>query len=454
MAATSPGRSVDTLGALIEESDYGKVLDRASALLHGGAPVRDVIEVAATATARSTDFEGQLPARKHGLLLLSTAAKFNKRLEGEEALLPVLQAVWFCTRERKTFGKKEAVEAPPATDASIEALLAELEKSIREGAVDKAEQVFLSLMQKGVEQQALADLLFQLSLEDMVNGGHNAIFAALDWQLVQYLGWEFATPLLRPLVRYLATNPRDYNALKAIQAMLEKVPVDMATARNNQIVASEEDIQLLRRAIGGKSANRALAAVHVALDKGMSPDSILDAVNLAAVDKMLRAGAREDTRAVHGVTFTNAVRYILKTSKRPEALLGVFQAAAWVNSMTTSKELGNLTPKEPLKPGELTVTVRQIQYQIDKSQEDDALATAARYVSSDVDLAPLVKALMESALQDLGDGGHKIKYAYTCLEEFDFMKTTQKPMLFVALAKYLANKRKDKDSFQRLGSAR
>src|SRR5215212_5543425 len=121
--------------------------------------------------------------------------------------------------------------------------------------------------------------LWQMAVRDQRNIGHKPIFAAQSWRTLQAIGWQHAEPVLRSLAFGLLDLHGDSRHVPVgpYQANLENVK----ELRDNWHTGRRDTgaTQALLAAIrGGASAEAASVEAAKLLNKGISPDSIWDAV--------------------------------------------------------------------------------------------------------------------------------------------------------------------------------
>jgi hypothetical protein len=169
--------------------------------------------------------------------------------------------------------------------------------------------------------------LWRYAVRDQRNIGHKPIFAAQSWRTLQAIGWQHAEPVLRSLAfglldlhgdsRHVAVGPYEANLVNA-----GKIRDDWQAGKPDPS-ATRELLETLRQA----SPEEASAAAVNLLNRGVSPDSLWDAVVLGGGDLMIR---KPGLVSLHVVTSGNALHFIYGASGDDMTRrLALLQAVGW-----------------------------------------------------------------------------------------------------------------------------
>ena len=193
-----------------------------------------------------------------------------------------------------------------------------------------AERTFAALAARGPDE-AFNDLLFAVQDNTEV---HRTVLPYRAWDLLSLIGLEHAHTLLRQSVHYCVKSERDWKhtpeADKA-RALLPKL-LDQYQLVSKPLGAREADdawVDHLSRTIFEGTAEQAADAAAAALAEGMAPDTIGEAISLAANQLILRDAGRTskeaqsnkpvgsvhgDSIGVHACDSANAWRNMAKAS--------------------------------------------------------------------------------------------------------------------------------------------
>ncbi|MEJ7594130.1 MAG: hypothetical protein WKF77_21535, partial [Planctomycetaceae bacterium] len=147
--------------------------------------------------------------------------------------------------------------------------------------------------------------------------GHKAIFLANGWRTLQTIGWEHAEPVLRSLAYAMLNHNGEPNP-----ATSDLAP-DRSWKSNQQLAAKFRDgwesgtmdsaatTELLTTLRTGTADNAATLVVEL-VNRQVSPQSIYDALHLAAGELLMR---QSGIVPLHAATTTNALRFLFDHRK-------------------------------------------------------------------------------------------------------------------------------------------
>jgi hypothetical protein len=277
------------------------------------------------------------------------------------------------------------------------------------------------------------EILWPYGARDWHNLGHKVIFTAQAFRTLQTIGWEHAEPVLRSLAYGLLDGGASETAAPyaANQALASGVRDDWALGRPDA-GATTELLAGFRQAKPDEAARAAVAA----LGKGVAPESIWDAVLLAACDLLAR---RPGILALHAVTVSNALHHGFGASAVPATrLLLLLQACSWIPLFREAVKERSGLPDGPrldeLKPaeGDAAPGVDEVFQEASRDR-----AAAARKTLAHVARTESMKAFMDAGrglVYRKGNDTHDFKFAAAAFEEIRRAAPRWRPLLLAASA--------------------
>lgn len=283
------------------------------------------------------------------------------------------------------------------------------------------------------------ELIWPYAVRDWQNIGHKAIYAACAWRTLQVIGWEHAEPVLRSLVYGLLNGgasdtavPYDQNLVLAGQ-----IRADWTGGRPDPTVTTAL-IQTLRQA----SPKEAAVAVVEYLNKGVSPDSLWDAILLAAAELLMRQQA---IVPLHATTATNALFYIYRESGQDlTRRLALLQAASWIalfrdgararGPLPESLKIDEFKPSETA-PAKVLSVFDVLQQDRNQAAAQTLALTQAGQVSGQntSDFFDAARHLIFAK----GTDAHDFKFAASAFEDIEHASPAIRPRLLAASVYYL-----------------
>jgi hypothetical protein len=182
------------------------------------------------------------------------------------------------------------------------------------------------------------EMFYRFGARDFRSIGHKAIYVANSFRTLQCIGWQHAEPVLRSLAYALLAhegdNPaeRDDDADRPWRQNQERLAKIRREWRDGKVddAATTELLSTLR----SKSNEENCDQVVEMLNRGVAPQSIWDAMQVAAGELLMR---QPGIVALHAVTTSNALHFAYQTSANDEtrrlmmlqnaAFLSMFRAA-------------------------------------------------------------------------------------------------------------------------------
>ncbi|MEM7366873.1 MAG: hypothetical protein AAF525_22895, partial [Pseudomonadota bacterium] len=229
---------VESLVRFVEETDPEDMLDATYRRLQAGAEPVDIIRASTLAVVRSTE----VPPNHHGgpvhpVCGVRAVHEVSRRLSGEQQWLPILQHAALCNNHvhspqmgpylmpeiEPMSGKPGDVGSYHMADTDltegmteeqrqavvgVEATKGALIRSLRGMAAPAAEHYFLWLADHVSPSEAL-DQLLPIAIGRNGLDDHNFLFPVYTARTLDVIGWEWASVMFRPPIRYQARrSPR------------------------------------------------------------------------------------------------------------------------------------------------------------------------------------------------------------------------------------------------------
>ena len=164
------------------------------------------------------------------------------------------------------------------------------------------------------------ELFAGYAARDFRSIGHKAIFLANGWRTLQTIGWEHSEPVLRSLAYAMLNHNGEPNPASS------DLEPDRAWKKNLELAAkfrdgwesglpthaaSDELLKILRTG----SAEDAPTCVTEMINRNVSPQTIYDALHLAAGELLMR---QSGIVSLHAMTTTNALRFLYDNVGTPQ----------------------------------------------------------------------------------------------------------------------------------------
>ena len=300
--------------------------------------------VAAAALANAETFGGEDYVGFHTEMALVPALQMSDELPSERKALPVLKVLYRNTEriqdggftKTKTLKKVRPVDLPAGAEEG-ELLL----EASRSGDMEQAERIFATSANRSLED-AFNALLW--AIQDNANV-HRFAIAHRAWELIDIVGAEHAHTILRQCVRFCVDNEsniQNYFAKRNLptdpmRPMIPKLLDQYGLLSKPLGTRKAEDAWLeeMSRFIYEHNNADSMDAVAAALGDGVSPESVGEAISLAANQLVLRQDRlSKDSWRVHGATAgvhasdaNNAWRNMIRHSNQRNVAVGLMVSA-------------------------------------------------------------------------------------------------------------------------------
>jgi hypothetical protein len=328
---------IEPLVRLIEKTPRNRLLEEVADRIHKGLSYRELLAALLLAGVKNVEPRPSVGFKFHCVLVVNSAHLASLASPAEHRWLPIFWALDYYksaeaqdVKERGdwTMNAVDESAVPPAHRAR-QAFI----KAMDNWDVPEADAAVAGLVRSAGANE-IYELLFRYGMRDFRSIGHKAIYVANSWRTLQCIGWQHAEPVLRSLAYALLShegdNPakRDDAADRPYRRNLELAKKIRPTWQEGKLdkAATSEMLQSLRSA----SNSDACDLVVELLNRGTAPQSIWDALHVAAGELLMRQPA---IVALHAVTSTNALHYAYQESGDDETRrLLMLQNAAYVTN--------------------------------------------------------------------------------------------------------------------------
>jgi hypothetical protein len=448
---------MESLVSLMEDTPADKLLPILVGKLKSGTDTRTLTAAAALANART--FGGNDYVGYHSFMALVPAYQMSCELPEAEQPLPVLKVLYRNSFRIQGFGGRghEMMHPVKAAKLSKNQPAGEaLRDAIRQGNEGQAECLFEAIA-AGPADEAFNHL--QFAIEDEVDV-HRVVLAWRAWAMLELAGRDQASTLLRQSVRFCIDSERYLTEHKRpaspIRALLPKLldQYHLVGRQRGERQADDAWIEQMCRTVYGGGRERAADAVAAALAEGFSPESIGEAISLAANRLVLCDPGRKQPEAgkpigsVHGASVgvhasdsANAWRNIARVSNQRNSMasliVGAFHTAGQ-NQGQNAEPYPLPAAREKIRSKDGATLLRQTEAAI--TEKDQALASAIVecYGAEGHAARPMFDLLLKHGIS--ADGSlHAEKYYRTVTEEFAATRPAFRWRHLVALARVTAS---------------
>jgi len=341
---------------------------------------------------------------------------------------------------------------------------------VQRGEVLEAYRVFLGLFaDKARRRELLGHLIFAglIDVQDRMlfnrsyTTGHKAYRARATIELGEAIGWDDAHDVLYAGALDMAVGPRWYSAYEmACQISWTRLAEDTARPtssmqpsprelcearllRNTERMAHPEARELIE-AIVEQPEPAYIEAITALLLSGKDPRQILDAIQIAAAEVVLTAGAPDNfSMPHHSYEYTNTLGWFYDTFEHPHRLKLLYvaasfvnQAAAWVRCTPGNGRVDAAPPQsaQSLSAAELLRRLDEAQMGLKTAE---SVAWTRAYLDAGHDRAPLVRTLALAAVKE-GNDPHNQEIGLCLLEDYGRTSAVDRDTLLLACAHHTA----------------
>lgn len=372
-------------------------------LLDAGVPARRLLLEAALFDAEHAEY-----GSTHCLPVAADMLRFLPGHPGREAVLPIMQAMDLAA-EANVRRTPRVTPAPNETAARPADRFEPLRMLVETEEVEAAEALFRGALASGAERNEVERWLLLLCSDHFLGFGHSLIYVVKAFDLIDAVGWDEGQAILPALLFQIANTTREdvLPPMRFLGDVLKRVQQRLPVFADQK--ATDWDRETFLRQVLDGSKRDAAGAVTGALESGAAPRVVVDALVLAAAERIVRFDHRIDLDhrvqegwldVTHTLTFAAAVRHALERLAEPDLLRLLWQSAHFINR-TRPLDLAearrpDLSPADGAPPA-----VDEIGAAVAGQEPDRALTLAATYLRSGADIRPLQAEFEKRILQDV-----------------------------------------------------
>ena len=448
---------LDSLVGLMQDTPAAKlqpILIRR--LQNGEVDLRQLIAAAALANAET--FGGQDYVGFHTEMALLPALQMSAEMPKGRAALPVLKVLYRNTErihssglaKTKRLGKVEPADIP---DGANEGQL--LLDASRAADMERGERVFAAAMQKS-PRHAYNKLMW--AVQDHANV-HRFALAHRAWALINVVGADHAHTLLRQCIRFCVeqepgirrNNKRRNRKVDPMRPLITKMVEQyrLLDRRPGTRKADDAWLEEMSNFIFSHGNEESMDAVAAALQEGFSPESVAQAISLAANHLVLRQDRfTEDSWRSHGATpgvhasdAANAWRNMIRVATPRNVAVGLL-VSAWhcggSKSFSSYDPLPHAEDLGKLKSTSQKALLAETEDAIRQNDQKRAAAAIGLYGQKGHAARPALDLMLRYAVSE--DGRlHSEKFYRTVTEEHATANATFRWRYITGLARVTAS---------------
>jgi hypothetical protein len=420
------------LVALLEDTPRQQLVDRLAARVHGGMQYADLLGALLVAGVRNVEPRPSVGFKFHAVLVVQSVHLAAMAARPADRWLPLFWSADYFKDAEAQDERERGWTMPPVDEPAVPS--ADKALPMFNAAMDRWDEAKADAATAGlsrhVSPDAIWEAFFRYGARDYRSIGHKAIDVANSHRVLKLIGWKHAEPVLRSLSYALLMhedgNPADRDAAadrpwRQNQKRVQQIPDGWKKGRMDQ-AATWELVATLRDG----SPDDASEAVVQLLNNGVGPQSIWDALMLAAVELVNRQPA---IVALHSVTTTNALLYAYRFANDDEtrrlillqnaAFLPMFRESMRGRGRVKQFAIDSLQPRELSQP--VTAAIDDVFADVGRTSQSAAEKTCGLLA------ARQAWQLWDDRAIDLliskGRGAHDYKFACAVLEDAEFLSS-------------------------------
>lgn len=305
---------IEPLVRLIEDTPRQRLMEEIGGRIRKGLSYREVLAALLLAGIRNVEPRPAVGFKFHAVLVVNSAHLASLASPDADRWLPILWALdEFKSSQAKDMNEGNWTMAPVDENRipSASQVRDSFHQSMQQWDEGQAD-VAAAGVARYLGAAASLELFASYAARDFRSIGHKAIFLANAWRTLQTIGWEHAEPVLRSLAYAMLNHNGEPNPAEG------DLEPDRAWKKNVELAAkfregwefgspthsaTDELLKILRTG----SAEDAAARVTEMINRNVSPQTIYDAMHLAAGELLMR---QSGIVSLHAMTTTNALRFL------------------------------------------------------------------------------------------------------------------------------------------------
>ncbi len=444
---------LEPLASLLQETAPDALMPVLVKKLQDGLDLKTLVAAGALANARS--FGGRHYEGYHTFMALAPSYEMARELPEAERPLPVLKVLYRNALHIQSKGgrKNEVLHSVKPVEVPKGKVGGEvLQEATRRNDHETAEAYFASLAADGTPEDAFNHVMYCVA--DDINV-HRTVLAWRAWATLDFTGKEHAHTLLRQTVLFCCNENRG-GYRSQIQAALPKLMDQYKLAGKKFGTRQGDDawVEALASVVYGAGRDKAADAVAAAIAEGFAPESIGEAITLAANKLLLNDPGRGKTNdpykvagSVHGDSVglhasdaANAWRSIVRVSNQRNAIASLIVAGYHTAGQNGNqlKDVYHAAALEKVKASDPAQLLRDAEAAIKAGDQATAAATVQKYGEQGHATRPVFDLLLKYGVSE--DGAlHAEKYYRTVTEDHASARPAFKWRHLVALARVTAS---------------
>lgn len=420
----------------IEKTPRERILEEAVDRLKKGLPYRQLVGGVFLAGIRNIK-PRPVGFKFHAVMAISAAHQLSLDAPQADRLLPFFWALDNFKSSQAQDVKEGDWTLAPVKDSAVPSPSQARQRFVEamDRWDDEAADAAIAGLCRSAGAAEVMELLWTYGIRDQQNIGHKAIFAAHAFRTLEVIGWEHAEPVLRSLVFGLLNGGKSDTAapMEHNKPLVAQVRPDWVAGKLDS-AATISLLQTLRQA----NTKEAAAAVVEHLNKGVSANSMWDAILLAGSELLMRKAA---IVTLHATTACNSLFYTFRQSGHDSTrLLSLLQAASWITMFRDGARSRDGLPDKPhideFAPADAAPPDVAAIFDGLKQNRTTAAAQALAYARAGGNAANFFDAARHLILTK-GTDAHDYKFAASALEDFTHASPYVRPQLLAASVYYL-----------------
>jgi nitrite reductase/ring-hydroxylating ferredoxin subunit len=429
-----------SLEAGLLERKLGQVARDVVRLLAQGTPAAEIALAAARFDATHAPY-----GSTHVLPLAVDALALARRFSGAGAVLPLMQPLDLASEAHQRRHPRPT-PAPVAPGDDLDAAGARLLALVRAEDAGAAEALLRGALAAVVPRAVIERWLYRLCADHFLDFGHALIYQVKAFDLLDQVGWEHAEAILPAHLCGIVNGTREdtlpeWDHFRRRLAAVEDELPGWIEGRGGL------DPDAVAAALVSGDRDAGYDAVIAALRAGAAPAAVVDALSLAAAERIRRFDVAIDADptvqegwldVTHLLTYANALRHAVRRYREPPLARLILYGVRFV----TNAAALDLPPERrpPLEPGPGPAGPGAVVDAIRTRDGAAAAGAAAAYLASGLEPAALRHALEDAVLDDPLTRPIVVAHAIkTCAAAFEELAALGRPAPVVALARFLAS---------------